>query len=277
MSSALRPAAVRSPVRDTPSMWSALGRQLGYWRTVYRRTWRGSVATSFLEPLGYLVAMGVGLGSFVNGGKPSAALGGIDYLSFIAPALMASVAMQIAMSECTYTVMSRVKWSPVFQAMLSTPLRPRDVIAGQLAYASARAALSCTVFLVFMVLFGIPLSGWAILMIPAGTLVGAAFAAALTAVAVHTDTDSTFSLVYRLALFPMFLFSGSFFPVSQLPRAIEWLAYVTPLWHGVDLCRQLSTGDIRWPALIAHLIYLSAWVLAGFWLAARLLAKRLTA
>jgi lipooligosaccharide transport system permease protein len=255
----------------------ALRRQADFWIIGYRRTWRGSVVTSFLEPVLYLLAMGVGIGSYVNSGARTASLGGLTYLDYVAPALLAATAMQIAMGECTYAVLAKVKWNASFVAMVATPLRPRDLVIGQLGFAAARVLQTVIVFLAVIAIAGAVGSPLGLLCLPAGVLIGLAFAAPLVAFAVRIEDDSAFSLVYRLGLIPMFLFSGAFFPVKQLPNAIEWLAYVSPLWHGVELCRQFATGQVHWAAAGGHVAYLLAWTGAGTWLAVRGLQKRLIA
>ena len=257
------------------SFTEGLRRQLDFWIIGYKRTWRGSIVTSFLDPVLYLLAMGVGVGSYVHGGARTASLGGLTYLDYVAPALLAATAMQIAMGECTYAVLARVKWNASFVAMIATPLRPRDLIAGQLGFTAARLLQTVVVFLGVIAVAGAVESPLGLLCLPAALLVGLAFAAPLTAFAVSIDNDSAFSLVYRLGLIPMFLFSGAFFPVRQLPNAIEWLAYLSPLWHGVELCRQFATGAVNWAAVGGHTAYLLAWFVAGTWLAVRNLERRL--
>jgi lipooligosaccharide transport system permease protein len=256
-------------------LWRALVRQVDYWLVGYLRTWRASAVTSFLEPLLYLAAMGVGIGSYVDHGHRAANLGGLSYLDYIAPGLLAATAMQIAMAECTYLVLARLKWNPSFVAMAATPLGPRDIAAGQIGYAGFRIVSVCSVFLAVIWVFGAVPSVLGLLCVPAALLIGLAFAAPLVALSVRITDDSGFALVYRLGLLPMFLFSGAFFPVRQLPDAIEWLAYVTPLWHGVQMCRSFTTGTVNWAAMAGHSGYLMVWIAVGSWLSFTGLRRKL--
>jgi len=249
-------------------------RMFDYWVTVYKRTWKGSLVSSFLLPLLYLASMGVGLGSFVDD-NGTGALGGVSYLQFIAPGLLASTALQIAVGEATYPVLSGLKWQKFYYSMIATPLRPADVVYGQLAFIAFRVFSACAVFLVVIVLFGGLKSPLGVLGLPVSLLVGMAVAAPVAAFATMLENDSGFAMVFRFGLVPAFLFSGAFFPVSQLPDWIEWLAYVSPLWHGVDLSRRLSLGTVDpWLASV-NVVYLLAWATIGTVLAVRGFKKRL--
>ncbi|TDU91412.1 lipooligosaccharide transport system permease protein [Kribbella voronezhensis] len=249
-------------------------RQFDYWLTVYKRTWKGSLVSSFLLPLLYLAAMGIGLGSFVDA-NGTGSLGGVSYLQFIAPGLLASTALQIAVGESTYPVMSGLKWQKFYYSMIATPLRPADVMYGQLAFIAFRVASTCAVFLAVIAAFGGLRSPLGLLGLPVALLVGMAASAPVCAIATTLKNDSGFAMIFRFGVIPAFLFSGAFFPVSQLPDWIEWLAYVSPLWHAVELSRDLSLNTVEfWPAL-GSLAYLAAWFVVGTWFAVRGLTKRL--
>jgi lipooligosaccharide transport system permease protein len=252
-------------------------RAFDYWCTVYRRVWRGSIISSFVLPVLYLAAMGVGLGHYVSGGGATQQLAGLTYLQFVAPGLLATTAMQTAVSECTYPVLSNLKWQKVFEAMICTPLRVSDVLAGQIGYVAFRLVTTCAVLALVLGLFGAVLSAaGAALAVLVAVVTGLAFATPIVAFVGTLENDSGLALLFRLGIIPMFLFSGAFFPTSQLPAALEWLATVTPVWHGVTLCRDLTSGQATLAGGAAHLAYLSAWGLAGWWLAARSLTRRLT-
>jgi lipooligosaccharide transport system permease protein len=249
-------------------------RMFDYWVTVYKRTWKGTMVSSFLLPLLYLASMGVGLGSFVDS-NGTGALGGVSYLQFIAPGLLAATALQIAVGEATYPVMSGLKWQKFYHSMIATPLRPADVVYGQLGFIAFRVGSSCAVFLVVITLFGGLKSPLGVLGLPVALLVGMAVAGPVAAYATKLENDSGFAMIFRFGVIPAFLFSGAFFPVSQLPDWIEWLAYVSPLWHGVDLARGLSLGTLNpWLALV-NVVYLLAWFVVGTWLAVRGFTRRL--
>jgi len=253
-----------------------VARQLDYWVTTYRRTWRGSVVSSFVMPLLFLGAMGVGLGGYVDEGSGPRALGGVSYLAFIAPGLLAVTAMQTAIYESTYPVFGNIKWNKVYQAMLATPLRVIDVLNGHLIYVGFRILMTCLVFVGVLAAFGVAGSpAEALGALLAAALIGMAYATPVFWYTAMLKSDSGFALLYRLGLVPMMLFSGAFFPVAQLPDAVEWLAYVMPVWHGVELCRGLTLGLGQWWPAIAHAAYLLAWLVGGWLLARRQFERRL--
>ena len=267
------PAVGQSPLRTTLQLaW----RQLDYWATVYRRTWKGSVVSSFLLPVLYLTAMGVGLGSFIDSPGAQQSLGGISYLAYVAPGLLAATAMQTAIGESTYPVLGNFKWTKVYLSMVATPLVVPSVVLAHLAYVAFRLATTCAVFLVVLSLFGLvsgPGAGLAALGV--AVVIGLAHATPVFFYAASLTDEHGFAVLFRLGVMPMFLFSGAFFPVSQLPQVFEWLAYVTPLYHGVELSRMFTTGEVVWGAGALHLAYLLAWLVGGWWLALRAFSKRL--
>jgi lipooligosaccharide transport system permease protein len=251
-------------------------RSLQSWAYRYKRTWQGSLVSSVLQPGLFLAAMGLGLGSLVNRGQTAPSkLGGVSYLVFLAPALLAAAAMQTAVLESSWPVLAAAKWIKTYDAMLATPLRVRDILVGHLTWVGIRVLMVCGVFLVVMAAFGAVKSPEAVLLIPAGLLTGMAFAAPTAAYAVTLERDSGLSALFRFGVIPMFLFSGTFFPVSQLPAALRPVAYVTPLWHGVDLCRHLALGRASLLGSLAHVAYLALWIAAGTAIASFTYRRRL--
>jgi lipooligosaccharide transport system permease protein len=248
---------------------------------VYRRVWRGSVFSSFLSPVLFLAAMGLGLGSLVDAsaqagtstpGANAAALAGVSYLAFLAPGLLASTAMQTAAGEATFPVMAGIVWVKSFHGMLATPIGAADVVVGKLVYIGLRLLLVTSVFFLVTVLFGAVAGPEAILAIPAALLTGLAFAAPIAAFSATQKDTNGFNSLFRFGVIPLFLFSGTFFPVEQLPAILQPIAYLTPLWHGVDLCRSLALGTAE-PLLTAiHLAYLGA--MTGLGVAAALATFR---
>ena len=237
--------------------WSFAVREFRYWLTNYRRTWRGSIYTSVLSPVLYLGAMGLGLGKLVDA-HGTARLGGVSYLAFLAPGLLAAAAMQAGIEESTYPVLGSVKWRGTYYAAAASPLRPADILHGHLLFTAMRLAMNSAIFLAVMAAFGAIASPWALAALPVAVLTGLAFAAPIEAWAITVTKDSSFALVFRFGMIPLFLFSGTFFPVTQLPAWIRPLAYVTPLWHGVALCRSLSLGDATPGGTLVHAGYLAA-------------------
>jgi len=237
--------------------WSFAVREFRYWLTNYRRTWRGSVYTSFLSPVLYLGAMGLGLGKLVDA-HGTARLGGVSYLAFLAPGLLAAAAMQSGIEESTYPVLGSVKWRRTYYAAAASPLRPADIFHGHLLFTIMRLAMNSAIFLVVMAAFGAITSPWVLAAVPVAVLTGLAFAAPIEAWAITVSKDTSFALVFRFGMIPLFLFSGTFFPVTQLPVWIRPLAYATPLWHGVALCRSLSLGTATLGGALVHVGYLAA-------------------
>ena len=237
-------------------------RALRFWLVNYRRTWRGSIYTSVANPVLYLGAMGLGLGTLVDQHGTSR-LGGVSYLAFLAPGLLAATGMQTAMNESTFPVMAAVKWLKTYQAAAATPLRPADLFRGHLLFTALRVLMNSAIFLAVMAAFGAIQSAWAVAALPVCVLTGLAFAAPIEAWAVTRDKDTSFSLLIRFGLIPLFLFSGTFFPVTQLPGWIQPVAYATPLWHGVALCRSLSLGTADVGGSLIHVAYLAAVTVAG--------------
>lgn len=250
-------------------------RLLDYWTIVYARTWKGSVVSSFVVPLLYVLAMGVVLGKYVTAG-PARLEGASSYLAFVAPGLVAAQSMQLVFGELTYPVMGMVKWHKSYFGMIATPLRVTDVAAAHLAFVVFRIATASVVFLLVLAPFHVFAS-------PVGLigaffvqlLVGLAFATPIFAFSAGLKDESAFSLVFRLGMIPLFLFSGAFFPLSNLDPVLETIAKVTPLWHGVDLTRMLTVGDFRWGLALVHIGYLLVMAALGWWWLVHRLGRRL--
>jgi lipooligosaccharide transport system permease protein len=240
-------------------------RPLEFFLTQYKRVWRASAVTTVVTPVVYLLALGVGLGVFVD--RSANLSGDISYLEFVAPGLMAATAMQIASFESAWPVLSAIKWDRQYHAMLATPLRVRDVVVGHQLYFAFRLLLTASIYFVVIAAFGAVSSPLGVLAIPVTVLVGLSFSGPIAAWAAHAQNEASFVAIFRFVILPMFLFSGTFFPISSLPTPLEVIAWLTPLWHGVTLCRDLTLGTMGWSDL-GHLAYLLAFVTAGL-LAAR--------
>jgi lipooligosaccharide transport system permease protein len=240
---------------------------------VYRRTWRGSLFGSFLTPLLYLTAMGIGLGSLVKSGG-SNMLGGLDYIHFLGPGILASSCMQAASFESTYPIMGKIAWRHNYDAILATPMQVHHLLIGELSWIGFRMTSMATVFLLALTLFRIPQTPLALLAIPAAVLTGIAFAAPIIAFSATRTNDSGFAALFRFVINPLFLFSGTFFPITQLPQAAQWVAATTPLYHGVALVRGavLDAMPGTWPL---HVAYLLVFIAVTGWIAYRSLLKRL--
>jgi len=257
-----------------PSSFSFAVREFRYWTTNYRRTWRGSIYSSVLNPVLYLGSIGIGLGSLVNK-HGSASLGGVRYLVFLAPGLLAAAAMETGIGESTYPVLGSVKWRRTYYAAGSTPLRPSDLFHGHLLFTAMRLVMNCAVFMAVMAAFGAVQSPWVLAALPVAVLTGLAFATPIEAWAITVMKDTSFAMIFRFGMIPLFLFSGTFFPVSQLPGWAQPIAYATPLWHGVALCRSLSLGTATIGGTLIHVGYLAALAAAGIVVGDRTYLRRL--
>ena len=239
---------------------------VGWHARGFRRMWRGSLTVSFLNPIFFLLSIGLLLGKLVDRSSPDA--GGLTYLEFVAPALLATT-MQTAASETTFPVKAGLKWLQTYHIVVSTPVRVGSDSSrasspgptsgswsrcrssrwspGPAAHSSHLAALA-------------PL---------AALLCGLAFGAVLAAITSTVEGDDWLAAIFRFGLVPLFLFSGTFFPVEQLPDWVEPIAWATPLWHGVELCRDLTSGQVEALPTVVHVVYLVVVTALGAVLAVR--------
>ena len=242
---------------------------------VYRRSWRGSVMVSFVSPLFFLTAMGVGLGSLVNRGG-GGGVGGVPYLDFLAPGLLATTAMQTAMIETTYPIMAKVYWERTYEGMLATPVKVRDLLGGEALWVLARLFVVEILFFLALLVFRIPKTPGAGLAVLAAVLTGMAFAMPILAFSASQSNDSGFAVIQRFIVMPLFLFGGAFFPLSKLPAVLQAVAWLTPLAHGVELTRGLTLGHLDPAAAAIDVGVLLLYILAGFVAASITLRRRLT-
>lgn len=247
--------------------WNLLG---------YRRIWMSSIVSSFVQPLLYLVGIGLGVGTLVTRNPSSRALlGGVGYARFIAPGLLATTAMMVASVESTFPVFAGFKWIRVYHAMAASPLTAVDIVLGHLLWIGLRVLLAAGSVGLAMELVPSTRAGRLPLAVLAAALCGLAFAMPLAAYAAGADTERGFVAFQRFALTPMLLFAGTFFPVSQLPAAVRPIAYVTPVWHGVELCRGVTLGTLRAGPALGHVAYLMSFVVVGTFVSVRRFAGRL--
>jgi lipooligosaccharide transport system permease protein len=240
---------------------------------VYRRLWHRSLAFGFLQPVLFLTAMGLGLGAIIP--QDTTAFGGFDYITWLGPGLLAAMAMQTATFESTYPIMNKIMWGRNYEAMLSTPLQIRNIVWGELAWSAFRIGSLAVVFLVVLLFFGIPQSPLAVLAIPFTILIGLAFSSCLIAFTATQKNDVGFSAVFRFIINPLFLFSGTFFPITQLPEPLLFIAWLTPLFHGVQLVRGSILGTLEPLPALLNLTYLLVMFGIGAFLAERNLTRRM--
>ncbi len=266
---------VTSGVRPRTGTLDGASRLADYWATVYKRTWRGSVTSSFVVPLLYILAMGVLLGGFIEG-DPDKLEGATSYLAFVAPGMLAASVMTTAIGEMTYPVMGMIKWHKIYYSMIATPLTVADIVLAQLGFSLFRVGTVSAVFLAVMAPFGVFTSfPGVIAAFFVMLLTGLAFATPVFALSAAIKDETAYALVFRLGMIPLFLFSGAFFPITNLSAPMEWFARLTPLWHSVDLTRMLVLGRLDGSMALLHLGYLGVLAGASWWLTVRLLQRRL--
>ena len=256
------------------AMLNAATRVVEHNVVLYRRLWRGSMMVSFFTPLFFLTAMGLGLGGLVN--RSSGGLNGVPYIDFLAPGLMATTTMQLGAFQSMYPILGRIMWDRIYDAMLATPIAVRDLVIGEVAWMAISITITATIFWVVMAMFGVAHSFESLLAIPAATLNGLAFVSPIMAFAAVQRNDSGFSWLTRFVITPLFLFGGAFFPLNRLPVALQLVAQVTPIAHGVNLCRGLVIGTLTWEQALVDVAVLLAYVVGGMVLAWILFERRLS-
>jgi lipooligosaccharide transport system permease protein len=270
---------VRSPQAVRPSTGRVVGPLAAAWLVVeakwtwYRTGWRATIGSSILMPLLFLIALGYGFGTQVKSG---AATEGMRYVAYLAPALLASAAVQNAASESTFPILAGFKWQKIYWGIGATPISPARIAAGELLWISMRVLISGTVYLVIAMLLGAMSGLGVVLALLFATLCGMSLAAPLVAFSATIEREGQqFNNIFRFLVLPMTLFAGTFFPVASLPVYLRPIAWLTPLWHGTELTRAAVFGRMHlWPVL-GHTAYLLALFALGAWLAARQFQRRL--
>ncbi len=251
---------------------------LGYHARVFRRVWRGVVYSRLGSPLLALLAVGWGVGLLVDrGGRGGVPWHGVTlpYAVFVVPAILASTAMMTGFGESSWPVFGAIKWQGTYYAMLATPMRTRDILAGHIAQVGWQLAAGAAVFVALAAPFGVWRSWWVLAAVPVATLTGLGFATVMTAVAARSETEGWFTAIFRVVATPLMLFSGTYFPIESLPTVLQPLAWATPLWHGVEACRALATGLVDGGAVLGHVAALVGFCAVGVAWSARELHRRL--
>jgi lipooligosaccharide transport system permease protein len=229
---------------------------------IYRRTWRGSIVSSFLNPVLYMVAMGIGLGSLVDANMPGG-VDGVPYLTFIAPGILVASAMQTGAGEGSWKVMAGIQWQQTWQARLASPIGIEGLLLGHIFWSTARVVFVSGVFAVVVAAFRVAPLLESLLAVGPAILVGAAMVSATTAFTVRLKSPAGLPMFFRFVVIPMFLFSGAFFPITQLPGWLQPVALATPMYHGVELARAIVVGQSPAVAWWVSVLYLVAWII-GF-------------
>jgi lipooligosaccharide transport system permease protein len=228
---------------------------------VFRRGWSNYLLSGLSQPFLYLVAMGIGLGVYVNRG--SGLPGGVPYLNYIAPALLVTQAMMASAFESAWPIMSKIEWDKTYHAALNTPVGAMDLLVGDLMWIGFRATLLSVLFLVVIVVLGAAASPLVVLAVPVAVLTALSFAAPIMAFTATQNGDGGFNALFRFGITPLFLFSGTFFPIEKLPIFLQPVAWVTPLYHGVAAARSLSLGQVEPVGLSVHVAFLVAMIAIG--------------
>lgn len=229
---------------------------------------------ALLQPLLYLLSLGVGLNALIH-----TPVSGVGYLEFVAPALLVSTVVMAASGELTYPVLGGFKWQRTYFGALATPVTPAQIALGHLLGVTFRFAAQALAFWIVLAAFGASRSPWSWLLVPIGTLSAVAFGALLQAYSASIlDEGAQFAFVQRFVVMPMFLFAGTFFPLEAMPGYLQWIGWVSPIWHGTQLARMASFGmpNPGWLTAV-HLAFLVACVVAGCLLSVRVYRRRLGA
>ncbi len=264
----------------SPAVTARYARRWGWWPYAEHflrgtRAYAWSVALSSVgTPVLYLVSLGLGLGTLVDRGAGQ--VDGVPYLLFVAPAILVSTVVMGASAESTYPVMAGFKWMRLYHAPIVTPLSPRQVATGHFVGVLLRFGAQAAVVWLVLLAFGAAPSAWSWLLVGVGVLTAGSMAAPLQAYAATLDDGLAFTFVQRFVVTPMFLFAGTFFPLSAMPVWLQWVGWVSPVWHGTQLARMASYGAVvpGWLAAV-HLAYLAVLAVAGQLAARRLYERRL--
>jgi len=243
---------------------------------VLRRIWKTNLTLSFLQPLLFFLGMGLGVGSLIDNRTSSAdALGNISYAAYLGPGLLATTAMLTAAGESLWPVLGGFKWEGFYEAMAATRLTATQVVRGQFLWLAVRIGIAVGGVALVLAVHPDTRSFGIIPAIPAAMLCGLVFTAWITAWAASREYDTSFSNVQRLVITPLFLFGGAFYPVDSLPDLLKPIAWVTPLWHGVELCRGFILQTLGFTEGVLHSLVLVVWLIPGWIICNHLFAKRL--
>ena len=238
---------------------------------VYRRMWV-VLFSGFFEPVFYLFSIGIGVGELV-GDLTLPDGSSISYAAYVAPALLAASAMNGAIYESTINIFFKLKYGKVYDAILSTPMRPADIAVGEISWSLIRGGLYAVGFMIVMAVFGLIESAWAVMAIPAALLIGFAFASVGMAATSYMRSWQDFDMV-QLVTLPLFLFSATFYPLDVYPPLLQTITRFSPLYHGVEIIRAVTLGMFDW-SLIGHVAFLVAMGMVGVTVAARRIEKLL--
>ncbi len=243
---------------------------------VFRRLWQLNLLSSFVQPMLYLLGLGVGVGALVDRNTGSTqTLGGLSYVAFVAPGLMATTAMAVCAAESMWPVMGGLKWRRDYHGIAATPLDATDIVVGHMIWMAMRAGIAGLAVAAALV-FVDDTRGWGLLpAVLVAMIVGVSFAMPIMAYSVGAEMDGGFPAIQRFVIIPLFLFGGAFYPLAQLPDVVQWFARAFPLWHGVVVARGFTTGSVDWVGVAGHLAYMVLWAVVGTAVSVTRLSRRL--
>jgi len=245
---------------------------------VYRRVWKSNVVGAVIRPLMYVLGMGLGVGSLVDDGPTSGELlTGLTYFQFFSPAIIATTAMLVLTNDSLWPIRGGFVWFGTFHAQTATPISPDQVASGVLLWHLAKGLLSAGGVAIVLALFSSTRSWGLVLAAVFGAISAVAYSAPLVAWSASRENDLMYPNVLRFVIVPTFLFSGAFYPLSQLPEWMQFIARLTPIWHGVELTRGITHGLLTFADAAGHLAFLAACIIVGWWLSQRVFTKKLQA
>ncbi|GAA2241310.1 ABC transporter permease [Rarobacter faecitabidus] len=282
-SSAKLPAQTLDEFRARAMAGGRRPRRRGTWYVAFGRFYnmraylQTIVWTAIGTPVLYLFAMGIGLGSLVSANLGHGAVGGVDYLTFVAPALLVTAAASVGSEEMTYPVMLGFKWNPTFFATNAAPISPAQIINGLVVSVIARLTFVTSIYLAVLLAFRATGSAWSWLLVPIGVLTALGFNALIMAYVATIQQDTgQIAMLMRFVVMPLTLFSGTFFPLDTMPGYLQPVGWLSPLWHGAQLARTASYGMAEpWWLIAIRVCYLGALAAAGWLLSQRIAARRL--
>jgi lipooligosaccharide transport system permease protein len=261
--------AMETPGSVRVALWQA---------TVFRRFWVSNLLASFVQPLLYLLALGVGVGALVDQSAHSTdVLGGVPYVSYISPGLMVTTAMALASAESLWPIMGGFLWNRAYFGISATPLGPADIVGGHALWMFTRCVVTSAAVAVVLVCFPDARSWGLVPAILVSAFTGVAFAMPLMAFSTTRKLDTGFAAMQRFLIIPLFLFGGAFYPITQLPGWLQAAIKVFPLWHGVELARAFTVGNVDGSATLMHIVVPLCWIVGGTVLAHRYIRRRLYA
>ncbi len=245
-------------------------------RTMLKWIWL-IISLAIANPVLYLVSIGLGVGTYIDKNTGGMGIDGVSYITFLAPALLATAAIQGAIDESVYPTLEGFKWNKIFFSMNSTPLSGNHIAMGVFFNSLIRVVFTAVIYWFVMLVFGVLETSRAWLAIPTAVMAGAAFGALMQSIAGLLENENIFFVIFnRFVIMPLFLFSGTFYPLTNMPIYLQWIGWISPLWHATELGRWLTYGhEISSLMVYTHFIFLNSLLLIGIIASRRIFTRRL--